>query len=309
MLIWHGNVAAKGGFMKYDLRKMEQLVAVARAGSFSRAAQQLHITQPALSRNVAAMERELGVKVFDRGRGGAVVTTVGALVVEEIEQLLQHADRLDHNLEHVGRGDVGRISLGLGPMVGSLLLGDMALEFFQRRPGLHLRAVIKPAPDLLHELLNHRIELFICGREQLPQTARFEIEPLVALPIAMVVRGDHPLAKRQVVKARELHAYPMLSGLELPATLSVGGELVCDNYDVLRDIVQRSDGVWLTSPRMVEEQLACGRMAILNVVDRDATSQTEICLVHRLGYALSPAAEHVRRYVRDYLAPASADNK
>lgn len=289
--------------MKYDLRKMVQLVAVARAGSFSKAAAQLHITQPALSRHVAAIERELGVKVFDRGRGGAAVTAVGALVVEEIEKLLQHADRLDHNLKHIGSGDVGSIRFGLGPMVGSLLLSDLAIEFFDQRPGLHLHTVIKPAPDLLRELLNHRIELFVCGREQLPESARVAIEPIAALPIAMIVRSDHPLARHAMATERELQDYPVLAGMELPSTLSVGGELICDNYDVLRDVVLRSDGIWLTSPRMVEADLTAGRLTILDVAERRTTSHTEVCVVHRMGYTLSPAAEHVRCFVRNALAP------
>ncbi len=287
--------------MKYDLRKMLQLVAVARAGSFSRAATQLHITQPALSRNVAAIERELGVKVFDRGRGGASVTTVGSLVVAEIETLLEYANRLDHNLKHFGSGDAGNITFGLGPMVGSLLLSDMAIDFLEKRPGLHLRPVIMSAPELLRELLNHHIELFVCGREQLPEGEQIAIEAIASIPIARIVRGDHPLATRPSVSADQVLAYPVLSGVELPPALSAGGEVICDNYHILRDTVQRCDGVWLTTPRMVQAELAAGTLVVLDMAGDESVTATEICLVHRQGYSLSPAAQHVRHFVRQFL--------
>ena len=67
--------------MDVDLAKLNQLLVIARTGSFSRAAEELRITQPALSRSVAGLEQRFGFRIFERGRGGATPTTVGALVL------------------------------------------------------------------------------------------------------------------------------------------------------------------------------------------------------------------------------------
>lgn len=286
--------------MKYDLRKLAQMVSVARAGSFSRAAEELHITQPALSRNIAALERELGITVFERGRRGATLTPVGALAVEATEALLRQADSLEHNLELFSQGDAGHLAFGLGPMLGSMVLPGLGREFLSRRPALRLRAVIKPARELLQELLQDRIELFYCGREQLPSSPLISVQSMARMPIAHVVRRDHPLAGRARVKSADLRAYPFLAGVELPTDIT-SGELVCDNYHILRETALHSDSVWITSPRMIEAELAAGSLCRLNLVDRTGVTDTDICQVSRVGFRLSPAAERVRAYMLQFL--------
>lgn len=284
--------------MKYDLRKLAQMVSVARAGSFSRAAEELHITQPALSRNIAALERELGIRVFERGRAGASLTQVGALAVEAAESLLRHADGLAHNLSLLRSGDAGRLAFGMGPMLGSLVLPGLGREFLSRRPLLRLRAVIKSAEELQRELLNDRIELFYSGIQQLPVSRLLQVEHIARLPIAHVVRAGHPLAVQSRVGSGELQAFPLLSGVEMPTDIAGSGELVCDNYHILREAALHSDGIWITSPLMIEEDLATGALRELRLSSPERTRFTDICQVSRTGFELSPAAEHVRDYLR-----------
>jgi DNA-binding transcriptional LysR family regulator len=77
--------------MEIDLTKFAYLVTIARTRNFSRAADELRITQPALSRSVAAVEQRFGFKIFDRGRGGVSITPLGALVLKDAETLLRDA--------------------------------------------------------------------------------------------------------------------------------------------------------------------------------------------------------------------------
>ncbi len=291
--------------MKYDLRKLEQMVRVARAGSFSAAAAQLYVTQPALSRNIAALEKDLGITLFERGRGGVTLTTEGVLAVEAAEGLLRHADSLAHNLDLLRRGDAGRVAFGLGPLLASLVLSDLAREFLRVRPGLQLRAVVKPAPELLQDLLADRIELLVCGREQLALSPVVSVEPIVRLPIAHIVRAGHPLAGRASVDADTLRAYPFLAGAELPGDLAGGGGLACDNYHILHEVALDSDAVWLTYPHMVQPDLAAGRLCELSLGSDLHVTHTEICCVSRAGFDLSPAARHVLTYVQSYLSSPS----
>src|SRR5579864_3810938 len=100
--------------MVLDLAKLEQLLTIARTGNFTRAAEELGITQPALSRNIGLLEDRFSFKIFDRGRGGASLTPVGALMVDEVEALVRQATILEHNLQLYGRGEGGQISLGMG---------------------------------------------------------------------------------------------------------------------------------------------------------------------------------------------------
>jgi len=286
--------------MKYDLRKLSQMVCVARCGSFSGAAEQLHLTQPALSRNIAALERELGIVFFNRGRGGATLTAEGAVAVEAAEALLRQADVLEHNLRLLHRGDTGRIAFGMGPMVASLALSRLSCAFLRERPQLHLRAAVKPAPELLEDLLQDRIELVVCGREQLQLSPLVRVAPLARLPIAHVVRAGHPLAGKRSVKASLLQAYPYLAGAELPATLAAAGGLACDNYHILREVTLESDGIWLTYPHLIQSDLASGTLCQLRPAGEARPTHTEVCGLSRAGFELSPAAEHILDFLRDF---------
>ncbi len=287
--------------MPYDLKKLAQLVAVADAGSISRAAERLHITQPALSRNIASLEKQLGVRVFERGRGGATLTEAGALAVDTARSLLRQSDALEHNLRLHRQGDAGKVVFGMGPMIGSLILPALFADFLRARPALHLRSVIKSSRELMQELLNDRLELFFSGREDLPATSSIALEPVVRLPIAYVVRAHHPLLKQKSVRREQMLAYPLLAGTELPHSYSEGGQLTCDNYHILRETVTTSDGVWITSPKMIRDELRSGQLQVLDVPDVPGAGATEICAVHRKGYRISPGAERVLGYVRNFL--------
>lgn len=287
--------------MQIDLRKLTQMVAVARTGSFSLAARELHITQPALSRNIAALERELGIKVFERGRHGASLTTAGALAVESAAALLQQAEGLAHKLALLGSGDAGQLSFGLGPMLGSLLLPGLSRRFLAERPQLQLRAVSRTALELQRALLDDEIELFYAGTRQLTPSPLLQLEHVARLPIVHVVRASHPLAGKRRLSSKRLLEYPMLLGAELPQGRASNGGLVCDNYHVLREVTLHTDGVWITSPLLVREELACGELCELRLTPGERVNYTDIGRVSRSGFTPSPGAGHLHQYVVEVL--------
>ncbi len=289
--------------MKYDLRKLAQVVAVARAGSFSGAAEKLHMTQPALSRNIAAVEKSLGITLFERGRRGAVLTSEGSFAVQAIESLLREADSLEHNLQMITKGDFGRIEFGVGPMIGSLVLPSMMETFLKQSPSLQMKALIKPAEVLFEELYEGHIELFFCGLEQVQFTLKpdVDVQPIATVPVACVVRADHPLSSCARLEAADMADYPILVGQSLPVERASGGQLVCDNYHILRDTTLSSDGIWITSPRMIAAELAAGTLTTLSFVTPPHHTETNVCVVSRKGFTLSPGARKVRDFVQGFL--------
>src|SRR6516162_8397322 len=110
------------GVIPMEYAKLRHIVAVARIGSFSRAAEEMHLTQPALSRSIAGFEAYHGVRLFDRVRSGVTLTASGKLVVEQARAILSATGDLERNLRHYSKGEAGRIEVGLGPLLASLLL-------------------------------------------------------------------------------------------------------------------------------------------------------------------------------------------
>ncbi|HEX7858348.1 MAG TPA: LysR family transcriptional regulator, partial [Sphingobium sp.] len=146
--------------MDLSFGKLQQLVSVARAGSFSRAAAELNLSQPALSRSIAAIEDRYGFRIFNRLGHGVQLTAAGAQVIADAEPLLRSMSAFDHNLRLFGAGQTGSLHIGMSPLLASEVLMHLARDFFLPGSSAQLRVMVRPGVDLLEALRDDAIELF-----------------------------------------------------------------------------------------------------------------------------------------------------
>src|SRR3989442_24098 len=140
--------------MSVSLGRLQQLITVARCGSFSRAAEELNISQPALSRSIAALESRYGFPIFNRIGHGVLPTAAGAQVIAQAEPLLQSMRVFESNLGLLATGAAGTLKLGLPPLLASQLLARLASEFFSPQTQVEIRVSIRSGPVLLEEMKN-----------------------------------------------------------------------------------------------------------------------------------------------------------
>ena len=112
---------------------------VARRGTFTRAAQELYLTQPSLSRQVAALEAELGAELLERGRRGAVPTAAGAALLPIARRMLADADSLRLELDELAGLRRGRVRLGAPPTLCVSLVAEVLADSVVRFPGVELQ--------------------------------------------------------------------------------------------------------------------------------------------------------------------------
>src|ERR1700722_5019768 len=105
-----------------DLRSLRHVVVLAKLLSYTKAAQELNLTQSALTRSIQAMERRANTRLFDRDRSGVRLTSVGRMFVARAAQLVHEADELDRLLRRSTTADVGEVSFGMGPLAAQALL-------------------------------------------------------------------------------------------------------------------------------------------------------------------------------------------
>ena len=288
--------------MAVDLARLRHIVAVAANRSFTKAADELHITQPALSRSIAAFEARCGFRVFDRSRTGVVPTALGRTVIAEAASVLRAAQGLELNLHLYARGDAGQLAIGLGPLLASVVLPSLGAELLRTRPALRFRAAIGMPDRLVDDLLADHLEMVFANSWGLANIADLEVRPVGELPLAFVVRADHPLAGRVDVEADELASFPLASATELIAAGLTGKDagFVCDNYHILRDLVLASDAVWLSSPALVAKEEHAERFGFVGV-RKFGASTSSIAMITRMGRTLSPAANAVAGRVSELL--------
>ena len=287
--------------METNLARLRHIVAVARTASFSQAAEEEGISQPALSRSIQAFERKHGVRLFDRGRAGVSLTPAGVLVVDQARGMLSAASELERSLRLYGKGEAGRVGVGFGPLMGALLVPALGSALLRARPNLQLVAVVRPGGELLEKLADGTIEMIVGNNWQLAGAPGLMQERVADTTITMVVRRGHPLAGRSALGAGELAAYPSAAPMELPRRdMHQGGGIIIDNYSVLREVTLATDCIWMTAPAFIAAELASGELVELDLAE-PAARVNEISLIHRRGHTRSPAAQAVAQEVRRLL--------
>jgi DNA-binding transcriptional LysR family regulator len=296
--------------MTIDLTKLKQLLAVARTGSYRRAAEELGLTQPALSRNIALLEHRFGFKIFDRGRGGAALTAVGSMVVEDAESLVRHAAVLERNLHLYGRGESGQIAFGMGPQIAGFVLSRLGAQMLTARPRLRMRCSLKTADILMRELRDDSIEMMFCASDHIPPASEIVIEPVGAMTYSILARSGHPILERGPVTLSDLSDYPLVVETEhvFPSFPTNTGALICDNAAVLRDVVYESDALWFASLQMVAADVDAGHLTKVECTDLPF-SRIEVGMVRLAGGAMSPAASAVAACVRKLFADCSQNDR
>jgi DNA-binding transcriptional LysR family regulator len=183
------------------IEQLEYVAAVARLGSFRRAAEALHISQPALSESVRSLERELGADVLERGRHGARVSTSGRDLLPRILTVLDSVDRLrqaageQHHAARLVR--IGTVNTATVPLVAPAIR-----EFREANGGTQVEVVGAQQADIHRGLLEGSFDLGLVN--YLETTTLLRGRPVVCM------RSDSPLAARETVDAAGLRSEPLI---------------------------------------------------------------------------------------------------
>ena len=189
--------------MTLDPRLLRAFVTLAGELHFGRAAARMHVTQPALSQQIARLERQLGIRLFDRTRTRVELTEAGAAALESARTAVGAAAAVEEISHSHAEGDAGELRLGLSPGAHYVAQSLLA-EFARRRPAVRVRASQDSSGALAEQVADGRLDLAIgfCTEPR----AGVECEPLRDEPAVVAVASDHPLAGRASVALTELSA-------------------------------------------------------------------------------------------------------
>ncbi|AOR30582.1 LysR family transcriptional regulator [Streptomyces fodineus] len=193
--------------MDLEVRHLRVICAIAEAGSLTRAAASLRMTQPGLSAQLRRIEVMLGGPIFDRGQAGAVPTALGELVLPRARAILPGIDGLLSDTARAARCGTapGRVRLG---SVGAPLLADLIVAARELVPGSEVttRCQYSPSP-LLDDLGAGRLEAAVLGDNpghELPPREGVVLRPVVTEPVFALLPSTHPMAGREEVSLTEL---------------------------------------------------------------------------------------------------------
>jgi DNA-binding transcriptional LysR family regulator len=220
-----------------EIRQLRALQAVASEGSFGRAAERLGFTQSAISQQIAALERAVGDKVFDRPGGPRRVelTPTGELLLVHASAVLDRLREAEDGLRSLRAGEVGRLVVGSFQSVSVNVLPAVVGRLRTERPGLSVRCEESDENDeLVARLLSDDIDLsFLIG---MPEHEGVEAVPLLIDPFVLLTAGtDHPASVDPVT----LRGVPMIGQSPCACQLSIDRSL--RDYGVEPDYVFRTN--------------------------------------------------------------------
>lgn len=190
-----------------ELRHLRYFAAVAAHGSFSRAAENLHLTQPALSRQVKDLEEELGVPLFVRGKNLVALTEAGELFYEEARDLLARADQAIQRVRGEARSETLRVAYG-----PSLTAGIMprALERFQAAvPRVRIELEDLAPREIAEKAGDGLLDLVIAPASAESLIKGFQWTELRRMSLVLVLAKDHPLARLARIPPKRLQGLPL----------------------------------------------------------------------------------------------------
>jgi DNA-binding transcriptional LysR family regulator len=191
-----------------ELHQLRYFCAVAETGSFSRAAEQSHVSQPSLSQQIMKLEGELGARLFDRLGRSVRLTETGQTFLPRARAVLRELE--------AARGDVaeqkdsvgGSVTIGVIPTVAPYFLPERLTWFSRKFPQVRLTVVEEITPALLDQVRGSKVDLAILA---LPiRGHEFETFPLLTERLFAALPNDHKLAKRRALSLKDLRAQPFL---------------------------------------------------------------------------------------------------
>lgn len=264
-----------------ELRQLEYFVAVAEELGFGRAAERLHVVQPAVSKQIARFERELGVPLFDRSTRHVRLTAAGERLLPEVRDVLDAAAKVGRIASAIASGAEGALRVGTSQGLGERL--DRVLDHLAAtRPRLRVRLSSAPLAERLAAVRGGELDaafVRILGR-----AAGLELLPLWTEPLVVVLPAAHPLAGQATLTIGQIaglpvrlsarEANPLLHDLITAAITATGREpLIGPPFTTLQDSlaeIATGPASWTVLYAAATPQAPAGRVAYRRLIGTEA---------------------------------------
>src|SRR5436853_1851092 len=280
-----------------DINQLEVLIAVAEERGFSRAAERLYRTQPAISQAVRRLEEEVGTPLFDRSSKDGTLTDAGEILLKYARQMLSLRRDAQEAIKELKGLHRGKVIIGANENTVTYLLPIIS-DYRARHPHIKVEVRRGMASRIPSEVLAREIEIGIVTFR--PSDAALKSVVVGADEMSLIVSPRHPLAERKIVSVRELGVELFIAhNVRSPyrdrvvqtfekyhTPLNISIEM--PTLEAIKRLVERDVGVALIPKMAAQTELMAGQLIALKV--NEMRLERKLYLIHRSGARLSHAA-------------------
>lgn len=300
------------------LRQLQIFAAAATQVSFARAAQDLHLSQPAVSMQIKQLEEAVGLQLFERVARKMALTEAGQTFAHHANRILGEVKDAQDALQSLSLADSGAISVGL-VSTACYFVPQLIARYCAQFPKVEVRFTIAHRESLLRMLQDNAIDLAVMGRP--PRELDAVAEPLAYNPQVIVAARDHAFAVARRIDVQELRHETFLMREPGSGTRTVVEQMfkhhlfapakvvTLDSNETIKQAVMAGMGISLLSLHTLRLELRTREIALLDVSGTPIDRAWQI--VHLRARQLSPTCQSFRRFVMEntetYLAGEYAD--
>lgn len=297
----------------FDLRDLQNLLSLDEHRHFGRAAVAVGLSQPALTKSIQRLEKQLGGLLFDRSRPRIAPTALGENVIARSKGILMEVSELRRSADLFVGLQIGTVTIGVGPAMSESYLSHAIAALAESHPHIQVSVRVDHWEQLTEWLLGNEIDFFVADIFEQSEDERFECTPLPKQELVWFCRAGHPLADRSVLSQKDLLDFPLatprmpiwgirwfaaakkekeqLTGLQRPMP-----NIQCESYSMLKRIVMSCNSVSAALSDTISEEVTEGRLVILPVDGPTLTTQAGI--VRLRERTLSPIAKELIRIIQ-----------
>lgn len=312
-----------GSGMDLDLKTLHYAVVLSRYRHFGQAAAALNISQPTLSRNIAALERQLGMRLFERSNRDVVATPAGEDALRMAEELILRAEALSNRLELLRDGRGGRLRVVASAYVDDIAVQPAAIDLVNANPALRLEILEREWTAALASLMSDQADFAVADILALRDMPALRVESLGVLEGVYFCRAGHPLLAEPARKPEDLRKYPFvmpgisISRIDFIAEIDGGlridersggvlPSIAVSSFRSAGDIVAATDAISLGHATQIAAGIAAGRFAQLPVPWMTRLPSVEMGVAWKRERTLLPAARAFIKLIRKHVRRAQA---
>jgi DNA-binding transcriptional LysR family regulator len=284
---------------------------VAQRRSITAAAQEVRLTQPAVSLQIRALEKECGLPLFERAVSGQArlrLTQAGEALYRSAVSILHTQEETRRVMAELGAATKGKLILGANTTGGMYLLPRIVHAFKQQYPETEIVFQIDATERLYESTLQNVLDMALVGGPT--QDRRFGVEPICLDNVVLIASPSHPFAKRRAIALREIKTAPFILPQQGSRTralverkLKSAGVLLnvvmqLHGTEAVKKAVEAGLGLGFVCSYAVEREVALGALALISIDRFELTRHME--LIYRKQKYFSPVAERFREFIHAF---------